>query len=94
MEVIAATKAAVEDTAFTTSSRGFWLYGEGFQSLHNERAFVKFTPESTPQVLTNESGDIFVSQYPNLVYVDAPAGTYLMCKTATRNAAACGILEV
>ena len=92
MEVIAATKAAV-DVPFTTSSRGFWLYGEGFQALHNERAFVKFTPASNSQVLTNESGDIFVSQYPNLVYVDAPAGTYLMCKTATQNAAACGILE-
>ena len=93
MEVIEATTAAVEDVAFTTSSRGFWLYGEGFQALHNERAYIKFTPESNPQVLTNEFGDIFVSQYPNLVYVDAPAGDYIMCKTATRNAAACGILE-
>lgn len=93
MGVIEATTAAVEDVPFTTSSRGFWLYGEGFQSLHNERAFVKFTPASTPQVLTNESGDISVSQYPNLARVDALPGTYLMCKTATRNAAACGILE-
>lgn len=93
MEVIAATKAAVEDTAFTTSSRGFRLYGEGFQALHNESAYLKFTPGSSSQVLTNESGDISISQYPNLVYVDAPAGTYLMCKTATQDAAACGILE-
>lgn len=93
MEIISARTAAAVDVPFTTSSRGFWLYGEGFQALHNESAFVKFTPASTPQVLTNESGDIFVSQYPNLVYVDAPAGDYLMCKTATKNAAACGILE-
>ena len=93
MEVISARNEAAEDVEFTTSSRGFWLYGEGFQALHNEIAYVKFTPASDPQVLTNESGDIFVSQYPNLVYVDAPAGTYLMCKTATQNAAACGILE-
>lgn len=93
MEVISARTAAAVDVSFTTSSRGFWLYGEGFQAVHNEKAYVKFTPASNSQVLTNEDGDVFVSQYPNLAYVDAPAGTYLMCKTATQNAAACGILE-
>jgi len=92
---ISATMDAVSgaDTAFTTTTRGFWLYGDGF--AHGESAVVM-----RPNVAGNgfvpatSKGEVIgVSATPNIVFVDLPAGTYRINKTATAAAAAVGYEE-
>lgn len=92
---ISATTEAVsgETTAFTTTSRGFWLYGDGF--AHGESAVVMrpnvagdgFVPA------TSKNEVIEVSATPNVIFADLPADTYQLAKTATAAAAAVGIQE-
>jgi len=90
--LISATVDAVsgEATAFITTDRGFWLYGDGF--AHGESAVVMrpnvagngFVPA------TSKSDIICVTATPNVVYVDLPAGTYRINKSSTAAAAAVG----
>lgn len=77
-------------TEFTTTNRGFWLYGKGFSS--GEYGRVLDTGHG--EVLTNNAGPIEVSANPNLVFVDAPDGTYQLVKSKTALPASMGIIEV
>lgn len=93
--VVSATTEAASGsgTAFTTTSRGFWLHGYGFQ--HGESAKVmREYPSGTWGPATNDTGDIAVSAHPNVVFADLPAGTYRIDKTATNQNASVGIQGV
>lgn len=92
---IAATTDAVsgESTAFTTTSRGFWLYGDGF--AHGESAVV-MRPNVAGngfEPATNKNEVLGVSATPNTAFIDLPAGTYRLDKTATASPAAVGYEE-
>lgn len=78
-----------ESTVFTTTNRGFWLYGKGFAS--GEYGRVLDTAHG--EVITNNAGPVEVSANPNLVFVDAPAGDYQLVKSKTASAASMGIQE-
>ena len=97
VEIIAATTNAVAgaSTAFTTSNRGFWLHASGFRSeRRGEYATVqRVGPSGEWENATNDKGEIRVSAYPNTIYVDLPAGTYRIDKTATDAAASVGFEE-
>ena len=77
-------------TAFTTTNRGFWLYGKGFASGEYGRVL----DTDLGEVATNNAGPIEVSANPNMVFVDAPAGDYQLVKSKTASAASMGIKEV
>jgi hypothetical protein len=90
--IITATVSAVaagEATEFTATG-AFWLFGDNFgpgESATVERANVAgtgFVPA------TNKAGVISVSDRPNTIYVDLPAGDYRLSKTASAVAAAVG----
>lgn len=92
--IIAATieKVSGEATEFTTTARGFWLYGSGFAP--GEYAVVEgIGPGGVYRQVTNNGGGIYVSAAPNTVFVDLPAGTYRVEKTATALAASVGYEE-
>lgn len=91
---ISATTDAVSgaDTAFTTNNRGFWLHGHGF-SFGESATVMREFPSGTWGPATNETGEIAVSAFPNLVFADLPAGTYRIDKTETANAASVGYEE-
>jgi hypothetical protein len=96
-EIIAATTNAVTgaSTAFTTTNRGFWLHASGFRSeRRGEHATVKRVgPSGEWEAVTNKEGEIRVSAYPNTIFVDLPAGTYQIDKTATAISASIGYEE-
>lgn len=75
-------------TAFTTTGRGFWLYGKGFASGE----YGRIIDVAHGEVLTNSSGPIEISANPNMVFVDAPSGSYQMVKSLTSSPASMGIL--
>ena len=92
--IIAATieKVSGAGTEFTTTARGFWLYGSGFAP--GEYAVVDgLGPDGVYRQVTNNGGGIYVSAAPNTVFVDLPAGTYRIDKTATALAASVGYEE-
>ena len=79
-------------TEFTTTARGFWLYGSGFAP--GEYAVVEgIGPDGAFRQVTNNGGGIYVSAAPNTVFVDLPAGTYRIEKTASALAASVGYEE-
>lgn len=78
-----------ESTAFTTTGRGFWAHGSGF-SYGETATIMRVGPSGEWEPATNERGQIFVSAYPNTVFVDLPAGTYRVNKTATANESSFG----
>lgn len=81
-----------EVTEFTTTGRGFWLYGSKFAP--GEYAIVEdIGPDGDWRAVTNNGGGIYVSAAPNTVFVDLPAGTYRIEKTATALAASVGYQE-
>ena len=92
--IIAATTEAEtgSSTAFTTTSRGFWLHGHGFSFGESARVMREF-PSGTWGPATNETGEIAVSAFPNLVFSDLPAGTYRIDKGETENPASVGFEE-
>lgn len=87
--IIEATTAAVagEDADFTTTTRGFWLYGSGFGKGEFARVEGLGADGATYETKTNENGPIHVTANPNTVFVDLPAGTYRIAKMATAVAA-------
>lgn len=74
-------------TAFTTTDRGFWLYGSKFTSLTEKAILMGVGADGEWEEKTNENGVIFVGAAPNTVYVDLPAGTYRIKKSKTALAA-------
>lgn len=91
--IIAATKNAVAagaPTEFTTTTRGFWLKGAGFAA--GEVAVVLgLGPDGTTyRPETNENGPFGVTEFPNTVFCDLPAGTYRISKVATAAEASVG----
>ena len=77
---------------FTTTSRGFWLYAEGFGP--GECAWLQHAGPSGAFInTTNKDGAIVVGQIPNIVFVDVPAGTYYLGKTVTNLGAYVGYEE-
>ena len=82
--IIAATTAAVSgvSTAFTTTARGFWLYGSKF-SLTEFAAIERLGPSGEWETATNDSKPLAVSAFPNTTYIDLPAGTYRIKKSVT-----------
>lgn len=92
--IISATANEVSGagTEFTTGSRGFWLHGHGF-SFGEKATVMREFPSGTWGPATNETGEMAVSSFPNLVFVDLPAGTYRLNKPATANAASVGYEE-
>ena len=92
--IIAATTEAVtgSSTAFTTTTRGFWLHGHGFSFGESARVMREF-PAGTWGPVTGSPGDIAVSAYPNVVFADLPAGTYRIEKGETANPASVGFEE-
>jgi hypothetical protein len=91
---ISATIEAVSgaDTAFTTTNRGFWLHGHGFAFGESATVMREF-PSGTWGPATNETGEIAVSAFPNVIFADLPAGTYRIDKTVTAIAASVGYEE-
>ena len=87
--IIEATTDAVagEDAEFTTTTRGFWLYGSGFGKGEFARVEGLGADGETYETKTNENGPLHVSANPNTVYCDLPAGTYRIAKMATAVAA-------
>ena len=92
--IIAATTEAEtgSSTAFTTTARGFWLHGHGFSFGESARVMREF-PAGTWGLVTNNTGEIAVSAYPNVVFADLPAGTYRIDKGETANSASVGFEE-
>lgn len=89
------TAAVVPGTGsdFTTTVRGFWLFAEGFAD--GECAWLQHAGPSGAFInTTNKDGSIVISKTPNLVFVDAPPGTYYLGKTATVAGAYVGYVEV
>jgi hypothetical protein len=92
-KISATTEAASgAGTAFTTTARGFWLHGHGFSYGESARVMREF-PSGTWGPATNESGEIAVSAFPNVIFADLPAGTYRIDKTVTAIAASVGYEE-
>lgn len=92
---IAPTKAEVPNgtvsTRFTTTGP-FVLYGDGFGS--GETAVLRrLGSDGLYSDATNEKGTIYVSNMPNMVFVDVP-GLFEIRKTATQNNASTGYEEV
>ena len=83
--IISATIDAIsgEVTEFTTTGRGFWLYGSGFSKGEFARVEGPGADGSTYETKTNDNGPIHVTANPNTVFVDLPAGTYRIAKMAT-----------
>lgn len=91
--IIEATTEAVSGatTEFTVAG-SFWLHGDYFE--HGESAVVERVGPSGDWIqATNESRKIAVSNTPNTMYVELPAGTYRILKTATRLEASVGYEE-
>lgn len=91
-QIIAATTAAVAasgDTDFVATG-AFWLFGDNFGPGENATVERANTAGDGYEVVTNNAGPIVVSSSPNTVYVDVPAGTYRIAKTATAVAASVG----
>jgi hypothetical protein len=79
-ETAAVTPGTSSD--FTTTVRGFWLFAEGFEE--GECAWLQHAGPSGAFInTTNENGAIVVGKIPNAIFVDLPAGTYYLGKTAT-----------
>lgn len=79
-------------TAFSTSARGFWPHGHGFAFGESAKVMREF-PAGTWAPATNETGEIAVSAFPNVIFADLPAGTYRPEKTATSLEASVGYEE-
>lgn len=89
---ISATTEAVEPGSATefTVAGPFWMFADGFKSDENgwvERANVA---GDGWEPVTNNRGKVAVSENPNTVYVDVPAGTYRFGKTKSRAAVSMG----
>jgi len=85
-------KVSGEATEFTTTVRGFWLYGSSFAP--GEYAIVEdIGPDGEWRQVTNNGGGLYVSAAPNTAFIDLPAGTYRIHKTATALAASVGYQE-
>ena len=93
--IIEATKdsASGSGTAFTTTTRGFWLHGHGFKYGESAKVMREF-PAGTWGPATNDTGEISVSAFPNVVFADIPAGTYRIDKTETAQDASVGVQGV
>lgn len=87
--IISATVESVSGiaTEFTTTNRGFWLYGSKFTSLTEKAILMGVGADGEWEEKTNENGVIYVGAAPNTVYVDLPAGTYRINKSKTALAA-------
>lgn len=92
---IAPTKDAVPDgtvsTRFVTTGP-FVFYGDGFGSGQTA-VLRRLGSDGLYSDATNEKGTIFVSNLPNMVFVDVP-GSFEVRKTATQNNASTGYEEV
>jgi len=83
--IIEATVESVSGAAteFTTTDRGFWLYGSKFTSLIEQAILMGIGADGEWEEKTNENGVIYVGAAPNTVFVDLPAGTYQIKKSKT-----------
>lgn len=70
-------------TEFITTDRGFWLYGSKFTGLQERATVMGIGASGEWEEKTNKDGEIFVGAAPNVLFVDLPAGTYRIKKTAT-----------
>jgi hypothetical protein len=85
-----AAEAPAAGNEFVTTGP-FVLHGDDFTA--GKRAYLmRLGPSGAFRHATNKDGRIFVSDNPNMVYVDA-AGTYRLDKDATQLAACVGYEE-
>ena len=91
--IIQPTQDEFISNPFTTTDRGFWLFGSKFWP--EELAVLEqIGPSGNYEPITNAKGVIAVSHSPNTVYADVPPGTYRIHKYRTKLAASVGIHEV